>query len=82
MSKGNPIVKVRFDKATLAQMEAAQRSAFETTKDGPPDLSEWIRRAVRDKLKHLARSKKRQARTDQDVNVTPSVEAEGPELVE
>ena len=56
MSKGNPNVIVRFPRYLLAQVDETCHRLNVTSAASPPDRSEFIRKAVREKLDHYRRS--------------------------
>lgn len=58
MSRGNKIVLVRIDPATLARIEARMKSRNETTREAEWTLSDYIRHCVAADLAHVARAKK------------------------
>jgi len=58
MSKGNPIVPVRFDSAMLFQMRDAIAQRNERTSNEPWTMSDFIKAAVWEKLCHMERSRK------------------------
>lgn len=58
MSKGNKVVPVRFTPEELQAIAEAIESANDHTRDEPYTVSSWIRKAVKDKLAHLSRSKR------------------------
>ena len=58
-SKGNPIVPVRFPRPLLEAVVAQVERLNSTSPAAPPDLSEFVRRAVEEKLAHYARSRRR-----------------------
>ena len=62
MSKGNPRVVVRFAPEQLAAIREQVAKLNNTSAASPPDLSEFIRRAVQEKLDHYARSRKPRSR--------------------
>lgn len=62
MSKGSPIITVRIGHELLAKMDAAIASANVTCFDEPFQRTRWIKKAIAEKLAHLARSKKKKGR--------------------
>jgi hypothetical protein len=58
MSRGSPIVPVRFAKAFLAGIDAEIRKVNRSRREVPYDRSSFLRAAVADKIAHLARSRR------------------------
>jgi hypothetical protein len=59
MSKGSPIVPIRFaDAELLAQIDAAVDSSVINRKDEPWTRTSFILSAVREKLAHMERARK------------------------
>lgn len=56
MSKGNPLVALRFTPEELAQIDTYIAETAAVRHKGPWDRSAFIRAAVTEKLAHLARS--------------------------
>lgn len=63
MSKGSRIVPVRVPRDLEIRIAAAIASANQSTKEEPYTLSEWIRKAVVEKLDHLERSKRKKTKS-------------------
>jgi hypothetical protein len=57
-SKGSPIKPIRFSESLLEEIMGALKSANRSRQQEEYDFSEWVRQACREKLGHLARSKK------------------------
>lgn len=62
MSKGSRVVPIRVQRDLEIRIAAAIESANQTTKGEPYTLSEWIRKAVVEKLDHLERSKRKKTK--------------------
>jgi len=75
MSKGSKIVPVRFPDQMLLEMVKALDSRNLTTRDEQIELSEWIRRCVKDKLGHLRRSRQHPSCTSRGCSSSGSGEA-------
>lgn len=58
MSKGNPIVRVRFPPEVDWLDATCRRLAVTSPFRKPPDRSELVRRAVREMRAHMERSRK------------------------
>jgi len=58
MSRGSKIVPVRIPDEMLAEVQEAVDSQNFHTKGVPLRVSEWIRKCIEVKLKHLKRSRK------------------------
>lgn len=56
MSKGSPIIPIRFPQQLLAAVDAAVARLPSTSRAEPPDRSEFVRRACREKIDHYRRS--------------------------
>ena len=61
MSKGSTIVPVRIPADLLAEVDATCTRLVATSACEPPDRSQFIRRAIREKLDHYRRSRRRRA---------------------
>lgn len=59
MAKGNPIVPLRLNPKLIAIVDAAIASANVVRKEEPYTRSSWIKEAIRQKLSHLDRSKRK-----------------------
>jgi len=59
MSKGSPIITFRVPDDLLAEMDSAINSANWHSKIEPYRRASWIKAAIREKLAHIKRSKKR-----------------------
>lgn len=59
MSSGSKIVPVRINATLLNAIEDAIAGANVQTFDQPYTVSEWIRKAVAEKLDHLARGRRK-----------------------
>lgn len=70
MSKGNTVVTLRFDKHTLFVIDSYISMTATTRHKGAWDRSEFIRSAVNEKLRHIARSGN--ARIAELIGYTPS----------
>ncbi len=62
MSKGSQIAHVRLSKELFISIEQALRSANRTRIHAPYTQSEWVRQAIREKLNHLSRSRKKRSK--------------------
>lgn len=62
MSKGNPIVKVRVPRDVLAEVNNAIDSHARRSSREPHTMSSWLLDAIKEKLAHIARSKKSSAK--------------------
>jgi hypothetical protein len=58
MSRGKPNVSVRLDRDTLDRIERALATQAWFSKAAPMTLSDFIRKAVHEKLAHSKRSRK------------------------
>lgn len=68
MAKGNPIVLFRLTPDLLAEMDAAISMRNGHTALEPYDRSAFIRAAIREKLEHLKRSRKRRGKRCDQTN--------------
>ena len=57
MSKGSPRVVIRFPRPLLEAVERQVAKLNETSPAAPPDLSEFVRKAVEEKIDHYRRSR-------------------------
>jgi hypothetical protein len=67
MSKGSPIVHVRVDPALLHCLDSEIAKVNKRRSEAPYTRSSFILAALRDKLKHLFRSRKEGKRTKKDL---------------
>lgn len=65
MAKGNPIVPLRIEPALLAEIDAAIASRNDHTALAPYDRSAFIRAAIREKLDHYKRSRRKRPKITQ-----------------
>lgn len=63
MSKGSKIIPIRLSDLYLAALDRAIVSANKRVKGEPYDRSSWIRKALTEKLDHLARRPKRKPKS-------------------
>ncbi len=62
MARGSPIIPLRVPPDVLQEWQAALASRNAVSAEPPQTLSEFIRAAVADKLKHLARGRQQRRR--------------------
>lgn len=73
MTAGNPKMVVRFSADTLEQIDEAIKRRNARTREEPWDRSAFVRCAVRDKLHHMQRSRRRKGRRSASTTAdTPS----------
>jgi len=58
MSKGRPIVPVRFGEGTLSSMKRIVEQRNARTRNEPWTMSDFIRVAVEEKIAHMERSRR------------------------
>lgn len=72
MGKGNKIVPVRMPAELLQTIDAACKRLVTSSRHAPPDRSEFVRRAVRNELDHMERSRtwrrRKRARREREKN--------------
>ena len=66
MSKGSKVVPVRIEAELLAMIDLLILRANEHTQEEPYTRSSWIKKALAEKINHLARSKKKRCRIEQE----------------
>jgi len=62
MAKGTPVVPVRISDAKMLEVEAAIRGRNNYAFDTPWTVSDFIRKAIDEKLAHMARSRRSRGR--------------------
>lgn len=62
MAKGTPVVPVRISDEMMMEVEEAIRSRNAVAFDAPWTVSDFIRKAIREKLSHMERSRRSRVR--------------------
>lgn len=69
MSKGSMIVPVRIPEVLYITLLETIKSANRSRKNAEYTVSEWIRKAITEKLEHLSRSRKRKTVSPLDSSI-------------